>query len=305
MAKPVPNRSFAVQFVDGEVVYPQFAFPMRKEVVPIWLAAFLASMVPIAIILLMQIRVRSFWDVNNAVIGLLYSLISAAVFQVFLKWLIGGLRPHFLAACKPDISLATDNTGIATPGYSGRGFNDIYYTREICTGDDKEINDSLESFPSGHTTAAFAGFVFLYLYLNAKLKIFSNYHPAMWKLILLYSPILGAVLIGGALTIDEFHNWYDIFAGAVVGTTMAFSSYRMVYASIWDWRFNHIPLNRGVPFTYGHDGVELMDAVFTRKAGWGSHGVHGSKAAAVGGNGHHHNHNTVGTHSPRRTGDMV
>ena len=25
---------------------------------------------------------------------------------------------------------------------------------------------------------------------------------------------------------------------------MAFSAYRMVYASVWDFRFNHIPLTR-------------------------------------------------------------
>jgi membrane-associated phospholipid phosphatase len=84
------------------------------------------------------------------------------------------------------------------------------FDRSICTGDRKEINDSLESMPSGHTTAAFAGFVYLYLYLNAKLKVFSNHHPAMWKLIALYAPILGACLIGGALTIDEYHNWVSL-----------------------------------------------------------------------------------------------
>ena len=56
----------------------------------------LAALVPIFFILFMQIRIKSFWDVNNGVLGLLYSLITAAVFQVFLKWLIGGLRPHFL-----------------------------------------------------------------------------------------------------------------------------------------------------------------------------------------------------------------
>jgi membrane-associated phospholipid phosphatase len=165
----------------------------------------LAAIVPILAILIMQIRVRSFWDVNNGIIGLLYSLIGAAVFQVFVKFLIGGLRPHFLTVCKPDISLATNGAG-AQAGYDAAGFQQLYYTREICTGDPKEINDSLESMPSGHTTAAFAGFVYLYLYLNAKLKVYSNYHPAMWKLIVIYIPILGAVLIGGALTIDEYHN---------------------------------------------------------------------------------------------------
>ena len=61
-----------------------------------------------------------------------------------------------------------------------------------------------------------------YLCLNAKLKVWSNYHPAMWKLIAVYAPILGAVLIGGALTIDEFHNWYDVVTSAIIGTVMAF-----------------------------------------------------------------------------------
>jgi hypothetical protein len=51
---------------------------MRHEIVPIWAAALLGSLVPIVVILICQIRIRSFWDVNNAVIGLLYSLITAA-----------------------------------------------------------------------------------------------------------------------------------------------------------------------------------------------------------------------------------
>jgi diacylglycerol diphosphate phosphatase/phosphatidate phosphatase len=91
----------------------------------------------------------------------------------------------------------------------------------------------------------------------------------MWKLIATYAPILGATLIAGALTIDEYHNWYDCVAGAIIGTIMAFSAYRMVYASIWDWRINHIPLNRAVPFPGTGAGVELQHAVFTRQAGWG------------------------------------
>lgn len=288
-AHPAPTRSFAVTFSDGEVVYPEFAYPLRKEIVPIWAAALLASLVPIFVFLVMQFRIRSFWDVNNAIIGLLYSLISAAVFQVFLKWLIGGLRPHFLAVCKPNTSLISNQ-------YDSTGFKQIYFTRDICTGDIDEIDDSLESFPSGHTTAAFAGFVFLYLYLNAKLKVFSNYHPAMWKLIVIYAPILGAVLIGGALTIDEFHNWYDICFGALIGTVMAFSSYRMTYAAIWDWRFNHIPLHRGVPFDFANP--ELSNATFTRRVGWGG--------AAAGGygdkNGFSNGHNGVSSRKPVDSG---
>lgn len=251
----------------------------------------------------MQIRVRSFWDVNNGILGVLYALITAAVFQVFLKWLIGGLRPHFLAVCKPDVTRIRDQ-------YDGTGYNQIYFTPDICTGDRNTIDDSLESFPSGHTTAAFAGFVYLYLYLNAKLKVFANYHPAMWKLVVIYAPILGAVLIGGALTIDEFHNWYDIFAGAVIGTMFAFSSYRMTYAAVWDWRYNHIPLNRGAPFDFA--SPELADAVFTRRAGWGAaagHGGLGEKHGVAGGPGHHNggvaSRKPVGSGVGRASEDVV
>ncbi|KAF1986839.1 acid phosphatase/Vanadium-dependent haloperoxidase [Aulographum hederae CBS 113979] len=265
-AKPAPTRSFPVYFRDREVVYPQFAYPLRHEIIPIYAAALMASLIPIFIFLVMQVRIRSFWDLNNAIMGLLYSLISAAVFQVFIKWLIGGLRPHFLAVCAPAVPDRLVETG--------NGFDQIMYDRSVCTGNAAAIDDALESMPSGHTTAAFAGFVFLYLYLNAKMKVFSNHHPAMWKLIVLYSPILGACLIGGALTIDEYHNWYDILAGAVIGTVFAFSAYRMVYASVWDFRFNHVPLVRDVPFHYGEWQAGFNgfhSAMFSRRAGWGAY----------------------------------
>lgn len=49
-----------------------------RQIIPIWAAALIAALVPIAVFFIVQIRVRSFWDMNNAVIGLLYSLIVAA-----------------------------------------------------------------------------------------------------------------------------------------------------------------------------------------------------------------------------------
>lgn len=185
------------------------------------------------------------------------------------------------------------------------------YDRTICTGDEKEINDALESFPSGHSTAAcrfsryyapfeqdinpnlVAGFIFLSLYLNGKLKVFSNYAPHCWKLTAVYAPVLGATLIAGSLTIDEFHNWYDVVAGGTIGTMFALSAYRMMYASVWDFRFNHVPLPRGnttLGYGYGLGGTDgWEDAVATRKAGWGSgDGMYGgapSDAANMGGAG--------------------
>jgi membrane-associated phospholipid phosphatase len=278
-APPAPNRSFPVYNLDGSVVYPQFAYPLRKEVVPIWLAALLAFFVPWFFFTLFQIRRRSLNDYLTTNMGLLKSLITAAVFQVWIKWLIGGLRPHFYDVCKPNVAQGPP-TGI--------GFAGLMYDRRVCTGDKKQINDSLESFPSGHATAAFAGFIYLSLYFNAQLKVISAHNPAYWKMILFFCPILGATLIAGALTIDEFHNWYDVLFGAAIGTCTALVAFRQTFASTFDFRFNHILLPRttslfhrtasssatslgGQYYTYDGQAVPGDGSFlpFTREAGWG------------------------------------
>lgn len=269
--RPAATRTFPLTVLaTGEVVYPQFAYPYRPQILAPWLDAFVAAAVPIAVILAANaVRVRSFWDTNNGIVGLVYALLASSCFQVFIKWIVGGLRPHFYDVCKPDPSLFN-----AVGLNHGVGYQNYMFTPEVCTGSQESVRNALESFPSGHATTIFAGMVYLYLYLNAKLKVFSNYHPAMWKLLVLYMPILGACLIAGTLTIDHSHNWYDIIAGAVIGTVFAFSAYRMVYAAIWDYRMNHIPLNRSSAFSWS-EGCEGSDMVFTREVGWGAGSLHG------------------------------
>ncbi|GAA5970336.1 hypothetical protein JCM3765_003047 [Sporobolomyces pararoseus] len=240
-ADPAPTRSFPITFSDGQIVYPEVAYPLRKNIIPIWAAALIAFFVPFVSFSLVQIRVRNFEDFNTAVLGVLFSLINAACFQVFIKWLIGGLRPHFLAVCAPNIT-----------GVVGSGFQNIMFDRSVCTGDKNEINDSLESMPSGHSTAAWAGLLFLSLYLNGKLKIFADYRPQFWKMLAFFAPLLGAFLIAGSLTIDEYHHWYDVLIGSLIGSASALAAYRMSYASIWDFRFNHLPLPRSPPSLHSH-----------------------------------------------------
>jgi membrane-associated phospholipid phosphatase len=268
--RPAPNRVFPVYFSDGAIVNPEFSYPIRKDIIPIWLAALLAFIIPSTFIALMQIRLRNFNDANTGIMGLLFSLISAAVFQVFIKWLIGGLRPHFFSVCKPYINASDYGTGY--------GFDGLMFDRSICTGDEKQINDALESMPSGHSTAAFAGLVYCSLYLNGKLKIFANYRPQYWKLVLFYAPLLVAVLIASSLTIDHYHHWYDILAGSIIGTMFAFGSYRFQYVSIWDYRFNHIPLpriNTEEKFDYHLNHLESYLSA-SKKCGWINEQIYGA-----------------------------
>ena len=59
-----------------------------------------------------------------------------------------------------------------------------------------------QSFPSGHTGSSFAAGTFLAIYLNAKLKAFSNYNTSFWKYLCVLAPLLGAVLISTGMIID-------------------------------------------------------------------------------------------------------
>ena len=55
---------------------------------------------------------------------------------------------------------------------------------------------------------------------------------------LFFAPLLAATLIAGSLTIDEYHHYYDVLGGAVIGTMTAFAAYRSHYAAYWDHRYN-------------------------------------------------------------------
>ncbi|KAK4238202.1 lipid phosphate phosphatase 1 [Achaetomium macrosporum] len=278
------TRNFPITFTEsGDIVYPEFAYPNRGWIISPSLSGVISAVIPICIILLAQLRIRSFWDCNNAILGLLYSLILGALFQAILKTLIGGFRPIFLDVCQPDISLA--RTHNAT-GLNGVGFHQIMFTTEVCTNPDKQaLKNAMTSFPSGHSTSAFAGYVFLFLWMNAKLKVWANFRASFYWLALLLAPILGATLMAACLTVDQAHNWYDIVAGSAIGTATAFMAYRVCYAAVWDWRYNHIPLRRDRVFDYAAAAAltpEVMErALWVRKLGWGRKRRVGRRAGVV------------------------
>jgi len=263
-------RNFPITFnQSGDIVYPEFAYPERGWILTPLVSGLLAALVPIGIIVIAQIRIRSFWDANNAILGVLYAIILGTLFQVIMKMLVGGFRPYFLEVCQPDISRAAGNN---VTMLNAVGFQQIMYSVDICTNPSKSaLKNAMTSFPSGHATAAFAGYVFLFLWMNAKMKVWANYQTSFYWLALLMVPLLAAVLMACALSITQDHHWYDILAGCTIGTIMAFASYRTCYAAVWDWRYNHIPLTRrdALDYAAGLTPPFLERAVFIRKAGWG------------------------------------
>ena len=185
--------------------------------------------------------------------GLGYALSASTLFQSLVKWFIGGLRPHFLTLCKPKIPSS----------FNGIGPGKMWYTDQVCTGDAAALRDAQMSFPSGHSSAAFAGFGFLALYFNAKFGILGkkprkeegsvkdgeknnsagegkeNRIP-FWKLVLGMAPVVVAVIMAASKVRDAWHHPHDVMGGAVIGTLFALVAWRMVYKSLWDQRTNHL-----------------------------------------------------------------
>lgn len=101
---------------------------------------------------------------------------------------------------------------------------------------------AMQSFPSGHTSESFFLGTFLALYLNAKLKAFSDFHTSFWKWLAVMLPLFGSCIFAGALVVDRNHHIHDILLSIPWGVLVAILAYRSHYASIFNYRTNHLPL---------------------------------------------------------------
>jgi diacylglycerol diphosphate phosphatase/phosphatidate phosphatase len=124
------------------------------------------------------------------------------------------------------------------------------------------------SFPSGHSSAAFAGFGFLALYLNGKLKVIGQRRPSTlpcympsgsgedkgylgdggrerriqhWKLVVWVLPWLVAFLLAASKVRDCWHHPVDVLFGSLVGIVFAYMAYWCVFKGVYDGRVNHVP----------------------------------------------------------------
>lgn len=83
-----------------------------------------------------------------------------------------------------------------------------------------------------------------------------------------------------AHTSPAVHNWYDVVAGAIIGTSCALVAFRQTFASVFDFRYNHLLLPRtsslfhrapiaGAPFfPYAPPPSDGAHLPVSREGGW-------------------------------------
>ncbi|KAM1298984.1 hypothetical protein ACFX13_026139 [Malus domestica] len=182
----------------GKDMMTDLKYPLKSCTVPFWAVPMYAVALPIAIFVVVYFRRRDVYDLHHAILGLLFSVLITGVLTDAIKDAVGRPRPDFFWRCFPDGKDVYDKWG-----------------NVVCYGVKSVIKEGHKSFPR-----SFAGLGFFSLYLSGKIQVFDRKgHVA--KLCIVILPLLVASLVGVSLVDDYWHHWQDVFAGGLLGLTVA------------------------------------------------------------------------------------
>ncbi|XP_004135078.1 lipid phosphate phosphatase 2 isoform X2 [Cucumis sativus] len=188
----------------GQEMMTDLKYPLQDNTVPLWAVPIIAVLIPFTVFIIYYFIRKDVYDLHHAILGLLFAVLISGVMTDAIKDGVGRPRPDFYWRCFPD----------------GKGVFDRNTTGVLCTGDKNVIKEGYKSFPSGHTSWSFAGLGFLAWYLSGKIRAFDQRgHVA--KLCIVFLPLLIAALVGISRVDDYWHHWQDVFAGGLLGLTIA------------------------------------------------------------------------------------
>ena len=202
--------------------------PRTNSYVPTTVLWPLVFVMPTIVIFLAFLVYKDKTDSYQAVLSVTLALGFNGAITDILKLIVGRPRPDFFWRCFP--------SGQTSPDFQ-------------CNGNPIVIRDGRKSFPSGHSSFAFASFGFIALYVAGKLRTFSLVGKGQsWKLCAFVLPICVAFVIALSRTCDYHHHWQDVVAGSMIGYLLAYMCYRHYYPPL-DSQVCHTPyaaLNLGV-----------------------------------------------------------
>ncbi|KAF7308881.1 Lipid phosphate phosphatase 1 [Mycena kentingensis (nom. inval.)] len=195
---------------------PIIMHPHKKNQISGATNHFVALLVPAAVVLATSLYQLSFVSLHHGALALLSGRGMTRLFTNILKNKVGRLRPDFLARCKWD-------------------------TEKLkCTGKAKDILDGRRSFPSGHSSAVFAGMTFLAFYIagqtaawcfHAPLPTASLRSSRLARFCVTLLPIWWAVYVGVTRVEDYRHHKEDVIVGGLMGIVCATISYLAFWPS--------------------------------------------------------------------------
>ncbi|KAJ7224159.1 lipid phosphate phosphatase 1 [Mycena pura] len=195
---------------------PIINHPHKKSQIGGTLNHFIALLVPGAIVAVISLYHLSFVALHHGILALLAGRGLTRLFTTVLKNKVGRLRPDFLARCKWD---------------------DI---KKHCNGKKADILDGRRSFPSGHSSAVFAGMTFLSFWLAGQTAAWCFHTPLpaaslrssrLGRFTLTLLPLWWAMFVAVTRLEDYRHHKEDVIAGGLIGFLCAVVCYLAFWPS--------------------------------------------------------------------------
>lgn len=217
--------SVRIPLSDASFLYaldPSLSYPLQPQQVSNVLNWTLSYGIPLGLVLIFkvlskkkQVRVVRY-DVCDFVLSGLLSASVCSLVTKSLKLLAGRLRPNFHALC------GWDETRV----WNGQD--------NLCTLDQE--SEARKSFPSGHASTAFSGLFLATLYLMGRCQCVRRHEGSPLVLLLTLASLLPTTLatwIAMTRTMDNYHHFSDIVAGALIGGLSARYAYRVHFSSVF------------------------------------------------------------------------
>lgn len=149
-------------------------------------------------------------------LGFASTLILTTFLTDILKDAIGRPRPDLLARCAPRPS--TSPTALVTIA--------------VCTETQHHrLHDGWRSFPSGHSSLAFASFTWTALFLASQTHLFRP-RAGLATALLCLAPLVGAAMIAISRLEDYRHDVEDVAAGSALGVAVAYANWRRFWPAL-------------------------------------------------------------------------
>lgn len=176
--------------------------------------------IPALILLLTTILLptRSAHKTHIVLLGLVLTLLTTSFLTDIFKNAIGRPRPDLIARCKPAAS---------TP-------HNTLVTIDVCTEKTNThlLQDGWRSYPSGHSSFAFAGLGWLSLFLASQTHCLRP-RASHITVMLCLAPLVGAALIAISRLEDYRHDVFDVVSGSVLGAFVAVINWWRYFPSLW------------------------------------------------------------------------
>ncbi|MCJ1325500.1 phosphatidic acid phosphatase type [Thelotrema lepadinum] len=257
---------------------PNISYPLYPDTVSITVAAVVSLVVPAVVIAAFSLLVKPegwaansesqsrwryrLWQWNAGWLGLGLAVVGAFFFTSGVKAVVGKPRPNLIARCQPDLSQIT-RYAVSGLGQSLEEAPTLV-SAGICRNPDQSvIQDGFASYPSGHSSFAFAGFMYFTLWLCAKLAVavpdflpgqkstleygkersdavhgprYSPAAPPIYLLVLAFIPFCSAAYIAASRWADNQHAGWDILSGSVIGIFFGWLGFRWYFPSLQSLR---------------------------------------------------------------------